>query len=113
MQQDWFSQHQFECRSQAASDIPIQEVRRIEESTPFIKDGYLIDGRDSVNAEMGLLSLKDIEFIKNGNRVLGKGSYGEVELGKLKRTGKKVAIKKIDKLSFANKKIKATLMREV
>ena len=34
-------------------------------------------------------------------------------MGVLKRTGKKVAIKKIDKLSVANKKIKATLMREV
>ena len=62
---------------------------------------------------MGSISLKDIEFIKKGNRVLGKGSYGEVELGILKSTGKKVAIKKIDKSSVANKKIKATLMREV
>jgi len=31
----------------------------------------------------------------------------------LKRNGKKIAVKKIDKTSFANKKIKATLMREV
>ena len=29
-----------------------------------------------------------------GKKLLGKGSYGEVELGVLKRTGKKVAIKK-------------------
>lgn len=94
-------------------DFNKEEVKRIEESTPFIKDGYLIDGRDSVNAQMGSISLKDIEFIKKGNRVLGKGSYGEVELGILKTTGKKVAIKKIDKSSVANKKIKATLLREV
>ena len=87
------------------------EVRRIEERTPFIKDGYLIDGRDSINAEMGSITLKDIEFVKSAK--LGKGSYGEVEQGILKRTGKKIAIKKIDKSSVANKKIKATLMREV
>ena len=41
--------------------------------------------------------MSDIEFIKTGNFILGKGSYGEVELAKHKRTGKKLAIKKIDK----------------
>jgi serine/threonine protein kinase len=34
-------------------------------------------------------------------------------LGQHKKTGTKLAIKKIDKQSLANKKIKATLMREV
>lgn len=57
--------------------------------------------------------MSDIEFIKTGNFILGKGSYGEVELAKHKRSGKKLAVKKIDKMSLANKKIKATLMREV
>jgi serine/threonine protein kinase len=60
------------------------------------------------------LTLKDIEFVKKGTKsVLGKGSYGEVELAQHKKTGKQLAIKKIDKSSLANKKIKATLMREV
>jgi len=45
--------------------------------------------------------------------VLGKGSYGEVELVKHKRTGKELAVKKIEKSSLKNKKIKATLMREI
>ena len=63
---------------------------------------------------MGSITLKDIEFVSSSNRVLGKGSYGEVEQGVLKRTGKKVAIKKINKSSVANKKMdKSTLMREV
>jgi serine/threonine protein kinase len=51
--------------------------------------------------------------MKSGNSLLGKGSYGEVELAKHRRTGKKLAVKKIDKMSLANKKIKATLLREV
>ena len=62
---------------------------------------------------MAIMNLSDIEFIKSGNNILGKGSYGEVELAKHKRNGKKLAIKKIDKQSLSNKKIKATLMREV
>jgi len=59
------------------------------------------------------MRLADIEFVKTGNFELGKGSYGKVQLATHKKTGKKLAIKKIDKLSLANKKIKATLMREV
>ena len=59
------------------------------------------------------ITINDIEFQKNGNVILGKGSYGEVELARHKRTGKLLAVKKIDKMSLANKKIKATLMREV
>ena len=59
------------------------------------------------------MTLKDIEFLKTPNANLGKGSYGEVELAKHKATGKHLAIKKIDKKSFVNQKIKATLMREV
>lgn len=41
--------------------------------------------------------MSDIEFIKSPNSILGKGSYGEVELAKHIKTGKKLAIKKIDK----------------
>src|SRR5437016_1218425 len=63
--------------------------------------------------EMGDITMSDIEFIKSNNSILGKGSYGEVELAKHKRNGKKLAIKKIDRMSLANKKIRATLMREV
>jgi serine/threonine protein kinase len=59
------------------------------------------------------MTLNDIKFIKTGNFELGKGSFGKVELAEHKKTGLKVAVKKIDKLSLANKKIRATLMREV
>ena len=47
------------------------------------------------------------------NGGLGKGAYGEVEMAVHRRTGTKLAIKKIDKRSIANKKIKSVLMREV
>jgi serine/threonine protein kinase len=56
--------------------------------------------------------LSDIQFHKKGGN-LGKGAYGEVEMAVHKRLGIRLAIKKIDKRSLANKKIKATLMREV
>jgi len=42
MQQDWFSNHQFTC-AEAEFFIPYEEVMRIEESTPFIKDGILLE----------------------------------------------------------------------
>ena len=73
----------------------------------------MLEGRDSVVAEVGDIQLSDLEFMKAGSSLLGKGSYGEVELAKHKRTGMKLAVKKIDKQSLANKKIRATLLREV
>lgn len=70
-------------------------------------------GDDSPGPINSKLTMQDIEFVKNGNSRLGKGSYGEVELAIHKKSGIKLAVKKIDKQSIANKKIKATLMREV
>jgi serine/threonine protein kinase len=62
------------------------------------------------------IKLSDLDFTReagSGSAILGKGSFGEVELAKHKKTGTKLAVKKIDKQSLANKKIRATLMREV
>ena len=56
--------------------------------------------------EMGEITINDIEFLKSNNSLLGKGSYGEVELAKHRGNGKKLAIKKIEKQSLANKKIR-------
>jgi hypothetical protein len=56
-------------------------------STPFIKDGMFSDGDHTHDEEIGAITLSDIEYIKSGNSILGKGSYGEVELAKIKRTG--------------------------
>ena len=53
--------------------------------------------------------ISDLKIIKT----VGTGSYGEVDLAIHKKSGKQLAVKKIDKQSLANKKIKATLMREV
>jgi serine/threonine protein kinase len=51
------------------------------------------------------ITLSDIEFLKKGNNILGKGSYGEVELATHKKSGKKLAVKKIDKSSLRTQKI--------
>jgi len=60
----------------------------------------------------GIKSLKELEFLKVKGG-LGKGAYGQVEMAVHLATGTKLAVKKIDKRSIANKKIRATLMREV
>jgi serine/threonine protein kinase len=91
--------------------MPLEEIKRIEESTPFLKEGFLVEGAQG--DEIVINSLDEIEFVREGNYKLGKGSYGEVELAVHRKTGKRLAVKKIDKSSLANKKIKATLMREV
>jgi serine/threonine protein kinase len=67
---------------------------------------------EGLERELEKTTLRDLEFVKK-NGGLGKGAYGEVEMAVHKKTGIKLAIKKIDKRSIANKKIKATLMREV
>jgi serine/threonine protein kinase len=72
----------------------------------------LIFGLEGIEAELERTSLADLEFTKKGGN-LGKGAYGEVEMAVHKSLGLKLAIKKIDKRSIANKKIKAVLMREV
>lgn len=64
------------------------EVKQIEMSTPFIKDGKLLDASNQEDRKLCELTLADIEFIKTSNSVLGKGSYGEVELARIKGTGK-------------------------
>lgn len=73
------------------------------------------------------IMLADLEYVKKDGslKLLGKGSYGEVELARIVQrpegeeqlssevVGKLVAVKRIDKLSMRNQKIRATLMREV
>ena len=48
------------------------------------------------------MSLADLEFVRTGNFELGKGSYGKVQLARHKKTGQKLAVKKIEKQSIAN-----------
>ena len=56
--------------------------------------------------------MEELEFVKTKGG-LGKGAYGQVDMAVHKETGCKLAVKKIDKRSIPNKKIQATLMREV
>lgn len=65
---------------------------------------------EALEEELSRTILSDLEFVKGS---LGKGAYGEVEMAVHKKIGIKLAIKKVDKRSLANKKIKATLMREI
>ena len=44
---------------------------------------------------------------------LGKGSYGQVQLALHKPSGKKVAVKKLDKRMIKTPKMKETLRREI
>ena len=70
-------------------------------------------GKLSVEGQLaGIRSLKELEFLKVKGG-LGTGAYGQVEMAVHVATGTKLAVKKIDKRSIANKKIRATLMREV
>ena len=83
-QQDWFKRHQFECRG-VQHKLVESEVERIEKSTPFIKQGILYD-KNKDESEFKNITLDEIEFERKGNYILGKGSYGEVELGIHKKT---------------------------
>ena len=65
---------------------------------------------EALEEELSRTILSDLEFVKGS---LGKGAYGEVEMAVHKKIGIKLAIKKVDKRSLTNKKIKATLMREI
>lgn len=65
---------------------------------------------EALEEELSRTILSDLEFVKGS---LGKGAYGEVEMAVHKNIGIKLAIKKVDKRSLTNKKIKATLMREI
>jgi serine/threonine protein kinase len=65
---------------------------------------------EALEEELSRTILSDLEFVKGS---LGKGAYGEVEMAVHKKIGIKLAIKKVDKRSLVNKKIKATLMREI
>lgn len=72
---------------------------------------------------MTKVTLDDIEYVKKDGALLGKGSYGEVELARIiKRPGSKLpssiignflAVKRIDKRSIRNQKIQNSIMREV
>lgn len=65
---------------------------------------------EALEEELSRTLLTDLEFVKGS---LGKGAYGEVEMAVHKKIGIKLAIKKVDKRTLVNKKIKTTLMREI
>ena len=68
-----------------------------------------VNDQSLLSADLQEIKISDTDFVKS----VGTGSYGEVDLVTHRRLGKKLAVKKIDKQSLANKKIRATLLREV
>jgi serine/threonine protein kinase len=57
--------------------------------------------------------MRDLEFENGKDANLGKGSYGEVTKAMHKSMGIPIAVKKIEKKSLTNQKIKETLIREI
>ena len=62
---------------------------------------------------LSVIKKEDFEFEKNRKGQLGKGSFGEVTLATHKKSGLKVAIKKIEKYTLKSTKMKQTLLREI
>lgn len=60
----------------------LEEVGRIEQSTPFIKEGNdsstLTGEQLKIEQKLCSVSKKDLEFFETKEANLGKGSYGEV-----------------------------------
>lgn len=97
---DWMAGHQFKC-SGVSFDVPDEEKETIASDTPFLKEGQLLKDEDISSRK---LCLEDFEFVggKSSKKVLGKGSYGQVQLVKHKKTGRQFALKTINKTSIAN-----------
>lgn len=57
--------------------------------------------------------MRDLEFESGKESNLGKGSYGEVTKATHRTLGVPIAVKKIEKKSLTNQKIKETLIREI
>ena len=56
------------------------------------------------------MKLDELEF---EDKIIGKGSYGSVQLAVHKPTGMKVAVKKLDKSTIKTPKMQETLNREI
>lgn len=84
------------------------EVTEIESRTPLLKSGKFITDEELEDNKH--LSLDMFEFVE-GDKVLGKGAYGQVKLVRDISTREKFALKIISKSTLQNKSI--DLMREV
>lgn len=102
---------------EARDSVLLSDVKRIEASTPFIKEafdeGSLTPDQRRLEHSLSNIQKNDLEFITTKEANLGKGSYGEVQLARHKSTGVLLAIKKIEKHSLSSNKIKETLIREI
>jgi len=107
--QDWYGGHQIVCTGKERKNkVSNEHARLIEEESAFIKEGKILKDEE---IKVQKLKIEDFEIVNS--KVLGKGSYGEVELAKHKSNGRLFALKKIDKNNIANLNVKTTLAREV
>ena len=65
-----------------STKLSLEEMREIEETTPFLKPGRILEGFKQDSA----ISLEDFELVDKGKKMLGKGAYGEVKLVRFKKT---------------------------
>ena len=119
MRLDWQARHQFDCegyhiRQTEVNDNLLQqaEVKNIEKTTPFIKQGVLLSA-ESVREEQMLASIQLSDLTFEDAKQIGKGSYGTVQLAIHRKSGIRVAVKKIDKRSLTSAKMRETLRREI
>ena len=75
--------------------LDAREIRGLERSTPFIKEGILRPAEKDVE-EQELSSIKLTDIIVEDDRELGKGSYGSVFLARHRTKPKMLfAVKKL------------------
>ena len=98
------------------SRLSESEIRKLERSTPFIKEGVLKSAQQD-------FELKDVEWLSKiqltdlvfeDEKELGKGSYGFVYLARHRtHTNKLFAVKKLLKQHFKKAKMAKALEREI
>jgi hypothetical protein len=67
--------------------VSLEDIERIERSSPFVRRGKFITHKQGSHEDpFRHMTLADFDYIKsdgNNSKVLGKGSYGEVELARI------------------------------
>ena len=112
--------HQFECqgspedreKAKRMNMLDPEEVKKIEKTTPFIKTGQLRKA-DEVADDENLLANMKLSELSFEDKIIGKGSYGSVQLATHVPTNMKVAVKKLDKGTIKTPKMQETLNREI
>ena len=95
-QKDWQVRHQFDCPGKKNMIVvDEEEVKHIEKTNLFLRKASKQSQEEREKEEiLSKVKLNELKFEK----VVGKGSYGVVQLATHRPTGLQVAVKKLDKL---------------